>query len=103
MPDFQKAHEQYQDRVLIFGLDVGPFTGLDSREDGQALLAELGVSYPAGTTSDRSVVQSYGVLGMPTTVFITPSGQIVKRYTGILLELQMGELIEELIQASSGS
>jgi thiol-disulfide isomerase/thioredoxin len=38
MPDLQEVSEEYQGRVLLVGLDVGPFVGLGSRGDGRALL-----------------------------------------------------------------
>lgn len=103
MPDFQKAHQKYQDKALIFGLDIGPFIGLGSTQDGKALLRQLNITYPTGTTPDGQVVQDYGILGMPTTVFITPKGEVFKTHTGILSEAQLVRLIDELLQASGKS
>lgn len=97
MPDFERVHQKYKDRVLLFGLDVGPFLGLGSRDDGRALLQQLRITYPAGTTFEPEVVQAYNLLGMPTTVFITPEGRILRSHTGILLEQQMVERVEELL------
>ena len=103
MPDLQEVHEEYMGRALLFGLDVGPFVGLGSREDGRALLEELKVTYPNGTTFDAEVVKAYSILGIPTTFFIKPSGEIVNKWTGLLNEDKMTELVEELLAASSGS
>jgi peroxiredoxin len=100
MPDFEQVHQQYKDRVVLFGLDVGPFVGLGSREDGKKLIEELGITYPTGTTFDAEVVSEYGVLGMPTTIFIKPNGKIVKKWTGLLNKSKMTELVEELLAAS---
>ena len=101
MPDFEQVHQQYKDRVVLFGLDVGPFVGLGSREDGKKLIQELGVTYATGTTFDAEVVKEYGVLGMPTTLFIQPNGKIVKKWTGTLNKSKMTELVEELLAASA--
>jgi thiol-disulfide isomerase/thioredoxin len=103
MPDLQEMYEEYQGQVLLLGLDVGPFVGLGSREEGQALLEELGVTYPAGTTFDAKVVRDYQILGMPTTVFIKPNGAVVRTWAGLLNKDKMTELVEELLAASSGS
>ena len=103
MPDFQKVHEKFQDRVLILGLDIGPFVGLGSRDDGKKLLRELRITYPAATTFDSNVVRVYRVLGMPTTVFITPQGQLVKNHAGILVRSQMEQFVDELLRASTKS
>jgi thiol-disulfide isomerase/thioredoxin len=97
MPDLQEVHGKYQGRVLLFGLDVGPLVGLGSREDGQALLEELKVTYPTGTTFDANVVRDYQVLGMPTTLFIKPNGEVIRNWTGLLNQQKLEELVEELL------
>jgi thiol-disulfide isomerase/thioredoxin len=103
MPDLQSAYQQYQDKILLFGLDVGPFVGLGSREDGQALLRKLAITYPAGTTFDSDVVRTYQVLGMPTTYFISPKGQVVQKWTGLLTRAKFTELVQALLAASAQS
>ena len=103
MPDLQKVYEENQDEVLLLGLDIGPFTGLGSRQDGQALLQELSITYPAGTTFEQEVVRDYRILGMPTTYFITPKGGTVRAWTGILTQDQANELVAELLAASDNS
>lgn len=100
MPDFQAVSVQYQGRVILFGLDIGPFVQLGSRQDGKALVKELGVTYPTGTTFDGNVVRAYQVLGMPTTVFLTPDGKVVRTWTGLLTRAKMVELFEQLLRAS---
>ena len=101
MPDFQEVYKDYQGQIVLFALDIGPFTALGSREDGQALLQELEITYPAGTTFDAEVLRSYQILGMPTTFFITPEGEVFEKWTGILTREKMGELVEGLLAASS--
>lgn len=103
MPDFQEVYEERKDQIVLIGLDVGPFTALGSREDGQALLQELRVTYPAGTTFDSQVVRSYEILGMPTTYFITPEGEVFEKWTGLLTKEKMSELVEGLLAASTSS
>lgn len=100
MPDLQAVSEQYSDDIILFGLDVGPFVNLGTREDGKALIQELGVTYPTGTTFDNQVVRDYRILGMPTTLFITPEGEVVQAWTGLLTEAKLGDLVEELLAAS---
>jgi thiol-disulfide isomerase/thioredoxin len=103
MPDLQEVYDEYQGRMLLFGLDVGPFVGLGSREDGQALLEELKVTYPAGTSFDPNVVREYQILGMPTTLFIKPNGEVIRNWAGLLNKQKMEELMEELLAASTHS
>ena len=91
MPDLQVFSEKFQGRALMLGIDIGQFTGLGSQDDGQNLLDELGVTYPAGFTNDGSVVRDYEILGMPTTVFIDAQGKIFNKWTGAL----NSEVLEE--------
>ena len=102
MPDLQEIYEEYGDRILLVGLDVGPFVGLGSQADGQALLAELAVTFPAGTTTDDNVVRDYALLGMPTTYFISPEGELIETWTGLLTKGKMVELVEQLLEATAG-
>ena len=103
MPDLQAVNDKFQDKVLLFGIDVGPFTGLGSNEDGRALLQELSITYPAGTTTNPSVMRDYKILGMPTTFFITPEGDIYETWTGLLTADKLTELVEGLLAASTSS
>jgi thiol-disulfide isomerase/thioredoxin len=103
MPDFEKVSGEFGDRVLILGLDVGPFTNLGSSQDGQSLIRELGITYPTGTTTDLAPLRDYQVLGMPTTYFITADGQILRRWTGLLTADQLSELVQALIDSAAGS
>lgn len=102
MPELQAAYEEYGDRVLVVGVDIGPFIGLGSEEDARALLDELKITFPAGTTPDAGVVRDYRVLGTPTTLFVKPDGEIIQRWTGRLTPGQLNEYIEALLDASTG-
>jgi thiol-disulfide isomerase/thioredoxin len=99
MPDFQEVYDEYNDEILLVGVDIGTFTGLGTQEDGRALLEELGITYPAGTTSDAEVMRAYQIIGMPTTFFIKPNGEIVQKWTGLLTNDKLAELTEELVGA----
>ena len=100
MPDLQEVYNEFGDRVVLFGLDVGPFVRLGSRDDGRELLEELMITYPAGSTEDANVVRSYQVLAMPSTFFIKPNGEVFSKWIGLLNQSKMTELVEELLAAS---
>lgn len=101
MPDLQAFNEEYQDRVVLVGIDIGPFTLLGTRDDGRALIDELGITYPTGSTSKSGLVQKYKVLGMPTTVFLRPDGRVHRTWSGLLNEQKLTELANELLLISS--
>ena len=84
MPELQKFHEEFEERVLLLGIDIGQFTGLGTPRDASKLLDAMGITYPAGFTDDGLVVEQYEVLAMPTTVFIDRHGEIVHKWTGAL-------------------
>lgn len=101
MPDFQRIHELHGDRVLVFGLDVGPFTGLGSNQDGLRLLRQLGITYPAGTTSEANVVRAHRIAGMPTTVIFAPDGRVHSKRTGLMTFSQIVSVLGQLWQPES--
>ena len=97
MPDFQRVYEARGEEVLVLGVDIGPQFRLGSREEGRALLVELGVHYPAGTTFNESVARDYEIISMPTTLFITAEGRVARVWSGFLTEEKLNELVDELI------
>ena len=97
LPEFQRFHENYGDRVLVLGIDLGQFTGQGTPEQGRELLAELGVRFPAGYTEDAAALPNYAVLGLPTTVFIDADGSIFTKWTGALNEEVLVEKAEEML------
>jgi thiol-disulfide isomerase/thioredoxin len=96
MPWFQAAYERHGDDVLLVGIDVGPFTGLGTNEQGEALLAELGITYPAVYAIDDAPLRQLEILSMPSTVFFDSDGEIVGTHAGILTERQLDEWFSEL-------
>ena len=97
LPEFQKFYGEYREEVLVLGIDLGQFTGQGTPEQGRELLAELGVSFPAGYTEDSDVLPNYQVLGLPTTVFINADGSIHNTWTGALNEEKLIEKAEEML------
>lgn len=100
MPALEAAYQQYKDKVLLLGVDIGPFTGLGTREEGQRLLADLRVTYPAGTTFDSGVPVQYQLFVIPVTFSVTPDGKILRKFQGGLDKTSALLFFEELIRAS---
>ncbi len=98
MPHFQEFYDEFEERINFVGVDVGQFTGLGNPEDAQELLDDLDVTYPAGYTEDSNAVKEY-VSGMPTTVFITPAGEVFRSWTGYLSKGKLTEITEEMLAA----
>ena len=102
MPDFQAFSDDNRDSVLVLGIDVGQFTNLGTQEDARILLSDLGISYPAGYTTDGTIMRRYEVLGMPTTVFINSSGEIFRLWGGILDHEVLQDITNEMLAEEAG-
>ncbi len=94
MPDFQEVYDARSDEVLLLGIDIGPFQLLGTREEGRALLRELGIDYPAGTTYQETILRDLEILGMPTTFFIRRDGSLQAKWSGLLTKDKLNELID---------
>jgi thiol-disulfide isomerase/thioredoxin len=97
IPHFEEFYREFEGRALLLGLDVGQFTGLGNRDDAQALLRDLAVTYPAGFTLDESVMKDYQVLTMPTTVFVDANGKIFRKWSGVLDQATLTKITEEML------
>ena len=98
MPDLQRVSEQFEGRVTFFGLDVGPFQFLGTRDQARHLLMLLGITYPSGSTESGQVIEDYGISSMPTTFFIKANGEIQRKWAGLLNEEKLVDLVEELLE-----
>lgn len=97
MPDFQEIHETRGHEVTVLGVDIGPQQLLGSREQGQELLSELGITYPAGTTFDDDIVREFEIFGMPTTFFLRKDGSLLRSWSGLLNAEKINEFIDQLV------
>ena len=99
MPDFQELHETIGDRVKVIGIDVGQFSGLGSKTEAEVLLESLSITYETGFSSDPAVMERYGILAMPTTVFIRDDGTIARTWAGIItgdkLDIEAEKLLSD--------
>ncbi len=102
IPEFENVWQKYQDRVLFIGLDVGRFWGFGNQSDSKKELQELGVTYVAGTPETAEDALKLKVLRLPSTLFITNDGTIQRKWVGVLNEAKLTEIVEELLDASSG-
>ena len=101
MPQFQVFYEEFKGDIMLLGIDIGIFTGLGSHDDADALLRELGVTYPAGWTDDGSVPRKYGVTAMPTTVFINSGGEIFEKRAGAIDASFLARVTQEMLAAEA--
>ena len=103
MPGFQRVYDEYQDRVILLGLDIGPYMNLGSNGDARRLLSELNITYPTGYSHNRDPVAQFGVTAMPTTIFLTPDGKVFSTAIGFIDEARLERKIQNLLTASATS
>jgi thiol-disulfide isomerase/thioredoxin len=78
MPLLVKAWHAYAGRgVVVLGVDVD-----DTPAAARRFLADHDVDYPVVTSSSDRVPRAYGVVGLPTTVFVDVSGAVRARQLG---------------------
>ncbi len=100
MPSFQAVADKYDGEVVFVGVDVGLFTGLGDHESAKQLLDELDVRYPSAYAVSASALQQYKVVNMPTTIFFDSQGRVVARREGIVLEDELGDIVDQLVAGS---
>lgn len=93
MPAFEAVHQRYRDRVVFLGVNHQ-----DSRRLALELVDETGVTYPSAYDPQGTVARSFGLFGMPTTLIVSPGGDLRLRRTGEMSRGELTEALEQLLQ-----
>ena len=96
IPMFITLQQRYGERgVQLLGIAI------DDCDNVAAVAEQIGLNYPTlhGQLDAIEVMAAYGNKsgGLPFTVLISPSGQIVARHAGVLDEVAATALIEEFL------
>jgi cytochrome c biogenesis protein CcmG/thiol:disulfide interchange protein DsbE len=95
MPLLVQAWHHYAARgIVVVGLDMS-----DTPADARRFLAEHHVDYPIVTVPDEGLPRAYGVIGLPTTVFIDGAGMIRARQLGGFVGPDGERLLKERLDA----
>lgn len=92
-PEFQEAAVDNADTLLIIGVNS---TSVDQIDKIPGFVDEFGITFPIVLDVDGDVVDTYGVLGLPTTVFIDSNGMVNEVFTGPLNKAYIESKISEL-------
>ena len=74
LPELQRFHEKYGDRILVLAADVGTLTLQSTPRQGKEYLQGLGASFPERHTESFLALTEYGTQGLPTTIFLRSDG-----------------------------
>ncbi len=101
MPGFQQFYNEFKDDITLLGVDIGPFTGFGdgSHREAERLLRDLGVTYPAGFTTDSSAPRRFRITAMPTTIFINSEGEIFEKRSGALSPSDLARFTNAMLAA----
>ncbi len=69
---FSTISKKYGSKVNFVGIDTN-----DSASKVKGLLASEKITYPIGLDPSATIASKYQVIGLPTTVFVSPTGTIL--------------------------
>lgn len=90
LPEFEAVHQANLDRVRFVGVNHD----LDETT-WRNFVAETEVTYDTVFQPEAEIFETLNAKGMPSTAFISPDGDVLHLYTGILTESLLQELIDE--------
>ncbi len=86
MPHFQAAYEEYGDEIAFLMVNLAEGFG-DTREKAEAFLADY--TFPVYYDTDSDAAITYGITGVPVTLFIDSQGYLVSSKIGMLSEADL--------------
>ena len=92
MPEFQQVFESLDGEVAFLGLSQDQVA-----EDALALVERTGVTYDVGWDLDLEVYGATESIAMPTTAFVSPSGELLDAFAGALDAEGLAELVENVL------
>lgn len=95
-PLLNVAFEKYGEEIEFIGLDVQ-----DTQAAAAMFLAEFGLEFDHFFDRNRDVVNHYGGIGTPVTLFFGPGGELIRTHNGIVDERTLAVNIDELMNLDS--
>jgi len=90
MPLLESAYRVDHGRVTFLGVDTN-----DTRTAAVAFLAKVKVTYDVASDPHGSLATRYRLFGLPTTVFISPSGKVLGRHIGQMTTTTLDAALRE--------
>ena len=97
MPEFQEVFDRLDGQVAFLGLSQD-----QSAQDALDLVETTGVTYDVGWDLDLEVYKATGSIAMPTTAFVSPSGELLDTFAGVLDTESLAERIETALGVRVG-
>ncbi len=90
MPAFEGVSQETLGEVAFVGLAE------EGARPATEIVARTGVTYPTGLDTSGELLQKFNGLGMPTTVFISPEGEVLDTHIGEMTAEQLRGRLTEL-------
>ncbi len=90
LPAFDQVSGATAGEVTIVGVNQG-----DDIDAAAAMIDELGIGFPQAVDSSSELSRELAITSMPSTVFVSASGEVVETHAGELDVDQLTALIEE--------
>jgi thiol-disulfide isomerase/thioredoxin len=90
MPDFEKVHTNFGDRVNFLGLNVE-----EDLKRAQSIVNDTKVTYAIGLDPKGKVFRQYKAVNMPSTVLLDAGGQLVELHQGAMTAADLTKLIQD--------
>ncbi len=96
-PTLEAVHQRYRSRgITLLGINLR-----ERLESVQEFARSFGLAFPILIDTDGSVAGRYQVTGIPTTLFVDPSGIVRARHIGPIQETQWEEYIGQILAHSN--
>jgi len=102
IPELKKLYEKYHQSngLVVLGIACDTVQG-DGARSVRPFVREFNISYPV-LLAEASVLDSFGVEAIPTTLFLGSNGAIVGRILGAGAPGELSEEVKSLLQNPSG-
>jgi peroxiredoxin len=94
MPYFDRVSDKYDGRAAVLGINQA-----ESAETIIDYATRNGLSYPLLVDRDMKVNNLYGVLNLPTTIFIDKNGVVREVLVGTISQAVLEDRIEQLLDS----
>jgi thiol-disulfide isomerase/thioredoxin len=90
MPAFEAVYQERLDEVAFIGLNLS-----EQADTALLMVQRTGVTYQIGSDPRGDVLEAFGAINMPTTVFVDAAGAVVRVHSGKLSQIDLDRIIDE--------
>jgi peroxiredoxin len=93
IPDLEAAYQAHKaDGLVVLGVSVQ-----DKPEIVDPFIDIMGMTYPIVLDTNAQVMNTYRLLGLPTTIVVDRDGVIVARHSGLITPAQIEGYVAQLL------